>query len=77
MTTASAPDRFEDRLVWAFMHTFLTYGVLHSAVDGPDGQWFVQIHPTERVHHLTDAEDAFDFVLDILEIIHTAQVGGQ
>ncbi|WP_326812360.1 hypothetical protein OIE62_07270 [Streptomyces scopuliridis] len=77
MTHAAAPDQFEDRLVWAFLHTFLRYGLLHSAVDGPEGQWFVQIAPAERIHHLTDTEDAFDFVLDILEIIHDARDGGQ
>ncbi|MEE1797357.1 hypothetical protein PUR57_01400 [Streptomyces sp. JV176] len=77
MTRAAAPGQFEDHLVWAFLHTFLRYGLLHSAVDGPDGQWFVQITPGEQIHHLTDAEDAFDFVLDILEIIHAGQDDAQ
>ncbi|MDX3750156.1 hypothetical protein ACIP2Y_28415 [Streptomyces sviceus] len=77
MTRASAPNHFGNRLIWAFLHTFLQYRLIHSAVDGPEGQWFVQISPTEQIHHLTDVEDAFDFVLDILEIIHDAQDGGQ
>ncbi|MCA1222286.1 hypothetical protein [Streptomyces sp. 8L] len=73
MTPAPSPSQFEDRLVWAFLHTFLRYGLIHSAVDGPEGgQWFVQISPTEQIHHLTGTGDAFDFVLDILEIIHDA-----
>jgi hypothetical protein len=73
MTHAAAPERFEDRLVWAFLHTFLRYGQLHSAVDGPEGQWFVQIAAGEQIHHLTDAE----FVLSILEIVHAARDGEQ
>lgn len=65
----AATEQFEDRLVWAYLHTFLRYGLIHSAVDGPDGQWFVQIGPEHQIHHLTDIEDACDFVLEILEII--------
>ncbi|OKI09379.1 hypothetical protein A6A06_01315 [Streptomyces sp. CB02923] len=77
MPHAPAPDQFENSLVWAFLHTFLQYRLLHSAVDGPEGQWFVQITAGEQVHHLTDAEDAFEFVLDILEIIRQGQDGGR
>ncbi|NGO46200.1 hypothetical protein [Streptomyces ureilyticus] len=76
MTRAAVPDQFESRLIWAFLRTFLQHGLLHSAVDGPEGQWFVQISPDEQIHHLTDVDDAFDFVLDILEVIHDAQDGG-
>ncbi|MFC5252991.1 hypothetical protein [Streptomyces nigrescens] len=77
MTHATAPEQFEDRLIWAFLHTFLRYGLIHSAVDGPEGQWFVQIGPDHQIHHLTDTEDAFDFVLEILEIIDGTQGGEQ
>ncbi|MDF3142131.1 MULTISPECIES: hypothetical protein [unclassified Streptomyces] len=77
MTHAAVPDQAEHRLIWAFLNTFLQYGLLHSAVDGPEGQWFVQISPAEQIHHLTDVDDAFDFVLYILEIIHDAQGGGR
>ncbi|MFE7121753.1 hypothetical protein ACFU99_40620 [Streptomyces sp. NPDC057654] len=77
MTHAAAPGPCEDRLVWAFLHTFLQYGLLHSAVDGPSGQWFVQVGAGQRIHHLTGAEDAFGFVLDILEIVHDTQGGAR
>lgn len=73
MAHPAAPSQFEDHLVWAFLHTFLQFGLIHSAVDGPEGQWFVQIGADGRIHHLTDTQDAFDFVLDILEIIHEGQ----
>ncbi|MFD7323912.1 hypothetical protein ACFV9D_22875 [Streptomyces sp. NPDC059875] len=77
MAHAAVPSQTEQLLVWAFLHTFLQYGLLHSAVEGPDGQWFVQIGPDEQIHHLTDVDDAFDFILDVLEIIHDAQGGRQ
>ncbi len=77
MTYAATPDQFENSLVWAFLHTFIRFGLIRSAVDGPEGQWFVQITAGEQVHHLTDAEDAFVFVLDVLEIIRQGQDGGQ
>nr|WP_203675047.1 hypothetical protein [Streptomyces sp. SID13666] len=63
-------------MIWAFLHTFLQCGLLHSAVDGPEGQWFVQVAPNERIHHLTDTEDAVEFIRDILAIVDEAQGGG-
>ncbi|MFB6951279.1 hypothetical protein ACFV85_22160 [Streptomyces niveus] len=76
MAHPAAPSQFEDHLVWAFLHTFLEFGLIHSAVDGPEGQWFVQIGAGGRIHHLTDTEDARGFVLDILETVHEVQGGG-
>ncbi|MFB7630462.1 hypothetical protein ACFC0M_05865 [Streptomyces sp. NPDC056149] len=73
----AVPDQFDDRLIWAFLHTFLQHGLIRSAVDGPHGQWFVQITADGPIHHLTDLDDAFDFVLDILEIIDDVKGGEQ
>lgn len=72
MSAATPPKPFSQSLITQFMHSFLEFNLLHSAVEGPDGQWFVQISPTERIHHLTDSEDAFDFIGDILAIVDEA-----
>ncbi|MFH8350131.1 hypothetical protein [Streptomyces sp. NPDC018045] len=77
MTHTAIPEEFESPLTWAFLHPTLPYGLLHPAVDGPEGQWFAQITAGERIHHLADADDSFDFVRDILEIAHEARDGGR
>ncbi|MCZ0975800.1 hypothetical protein O1L55_40310 [Streptomyces albulus] len=77
MQHVARPHQFDDHLIWAFLHTFLWHGLIRSAVDGPHGQWFVQIMAGGPIHHLTDTEDACDFVLGILHIIDDVTAGEQ
>ncbi|MEU7148675.1 hypothetical protein AB0B15_11630 [Streptomyces sp. NPDC045456] len=77
MTQATAPDQAENSPAWAFLHTFLRNKLLRSLIDGSEGQRFVQITAGNQIHHLTDAEDAFDFVHNTPETVHGAQDGGR
>jgi len=63
MRHAAVPDRFDSRLIWALLLTFLPYGLL--LFDGSG----------KRIHHLP--EGAVDFVLGILDVVRDAQGCGQ
>ncbi|WP_413100162.1 hypothetical protein [Streptomyces sp. Inha503] len=64
MRHAAVPDRFDSRLIWALLLTFLPYGLLLFAVDG-----------SEQIHHLR--EGVADFVLGILDVVRDAPGCGQ
>ncbi|NIY65540.1 hypothetical protein [Streptomyces malaysiensis] len=65
MRHAAVPDRFDSRLIWALLLTFLPYGLLLFAVDGSG----------EPLHHLT--QGVADFVLGVLDVVRDAQGCGQ
>lgn len=41
----------------AWVDVLLRYGLVHAAVDGPDGQWLAQIRPESTVWLLRDADE--------------------
>ncbi|KNB53482.1 hypothetical protein [Streptomyces caatingaensis] len=41
----------------AWIDVLLRYGLVHAAVEGPDGQWLAQIRPDSTVWLLRDASE--------------------